>query len=156
MMHEWVGWSGPGTSKIFIVSKVWAPYGMKKYAKKKLFTMLRSWDIAVCLHFLGKIQNGLQRSKKGHPSSFLKSFFSKSAVCWSIVTNVNNKMIRLFYTPYIFTFMNCKELKKFGNRKHLKTWPVTLFGPLVAILNFTLKCKQTAVSQKLRMVKIFC
>ena len=30
-----------------------------------------------------------------------------------------------------------------------------LFGPLVAILNFVQKCKQTAVSQKLSMGKFF-
>ena len=51
--------------------------------------------------------------------------------------------------------MNCKELKKFGNRKHQKTWPVTLFRPLAAILNFPQKCKKTAVSQKLSMLKKF-
>ena len=84
--------------------------------------------------------------------SILQSFFSKSAVCWFIVTNLNKKFIRHFYSPSIFTFMNCKELKKFGNRKYQKTLPVTLFGPLVAILNFAQKCKQTAVSQELSMV----
>ena len=43
----------------------------------------------------------------------------------------------------------------FVNRKLQKTWPVTLSGPLAAILNFTQKCKQTAVSQKLSKVKKF-
>ena len=45
--------------------------------------------------------------------------------------------------------------KNFGNRKLQKTWLVTLFGPLAAILNFTQKCKQTAVSQKLSKIKKF-
>ena len=36
-----------------------------------------------------------------------------------------------------------------------KTWLVTLFGSLAAILNFTQKCKQTAVSQKLSKIKNF-
>ena len=44
---------------------------------------------------------------------------------------------------------------KFGNRKLQKTWLVILFGPLAAILNFTQKCKQTAVSQKLSKIKNF-
>ena len=43
----------------------------------------------------------------------------------------------------------------FGNRKLQKTWLVTLSGPLAAILKFTQKCKQTAVSQKLSKIKIF-
>ena len=43
----------------------------------------------------------------------------------------------------------------FGNRKLQKTWLVTLSGPLVAILNFTQKCKETAVSQKLSKIKNF-
>ena len=34
-----------------------------------------------------------------------------------------------------------------------KTWPATLYGPLPAILNFAQKYKQTAVSQKLSIVK---
>ena len=40
-------------------------------------------------------------------------FFSKSAVCWFRARNVNKKIIRHFHTPSIFTFMNCRELKKF-------------------------------------------
>ena len=43
----------------------------------------------------------------------------------------------------------------FGNRKLQKTWLVTLSGPLAAILKFTQKCKQTAVSQKLSEIKNF-
>ena len=43
----------------------------------------------------------------------------------------------------------------FGNRKLQKTWLVTLSGPLAAILKFTQKCKQTAVSLKLSKIKIF-
>ena len=89
--------------------------------------------------------------------SFQTIFFSKPAVCWFIVTNVKKKNIKHFYTPSIFTFMKCKELKKIlviGNIK--KTWPVTLFGPLAAIWNFAQKCEQTAISQELSMVNKFC
>ena len=50
---------------------------------------------------------------------------------------------------------SCRASKNFGNRKLQKTWLVTLFGPLAAILNFTQKCKQTAVSQKLSKIKNF-
>ena len=48
-----------------------------------------------------------------------------------------------------------KSQKKFWYRKLQKTWLVTLFGPLAAILNFAQKCKQTAVSQKLSKIKKF-
>ena len=43
-----------------------------------------------------------------------------------------------------------------GNRKQQKTSPMTLFRPLATILNFALKCKQTAISQELSMVNKFC
>ena len=46
-------------------------------------------------------------------------------------------------------------VKYFCNRKIQKTWLVTLFGPLVAILKFAQKCKQRAVSQKLSKIKNF-
>ena len=42
-----------------------------------------------------------------------------------------------------------------SNRELQQTWLVTLSAPLVAILNFTQKCKQTVVSQKLSKIKNF-
>ena len=52
--------------------------------------------------------------------------------------------------------INCfenKELKKIRNKKNIM---VTLLGPLAAILNFAQKCKKTAISQELSIVKKFC
>ena len=53
-------------------------------------------------------------------------FFSKPAICWWKVTNVNKKILRHFDIPSIFPFMNCKKLKKIlviGNFKKLDWWP---------------------------------
>ena len=92
--------------------------------------------------------------RAGH--SRLSDFFSRPAVCWLKVKNVNKKIIRHFHTPSIFTIMNCGGTENFfGNRKLQKTWLVTLSGPLAAILKFTQKCKQTAVSLKLSKKKNF-
>ena len=56
--------------------------------------------------------------------------------------------LKIFYCPNRLGIS--WDAKKYWNRKLQKTWLV------MAILNFAQKCKQTAVSQKLCMVKIFC
>ena len=64
--------------------------------------------------------------------------------------------LKNFYCPKsLGTLWTVRSWKKFGNRKLQKTWLLTLFGPLAAILNFVQKCKQTAVSQKLSKIKKF-
>ena len=83
-------------------------------------------------------------------------FFFQASCLFTKSHKCKQKIIRHFHTPSIFTIMNCGGLKIFfGNRKLQKTWLVTLSWPLAAILNFTQKCKQTAVSQKLSKIKIF-
>ena len=59
------------------------------------------------------------------------------------------------YPLYLHFYELWRAENFFGNRKLQKTWLVTPFGPLAAILKFTQKCKQTAVSQKLSKIKKF-
>ena len=99
--------------------------------------MLSFWDTAVCLHFWAKFKMAARGLKKVTGQVFwcflLPKFFWSDfdETLWDCATheyynltkfwqNPMKKFLKnhkAFSYPSIFTFMNCKELKKISNRK---------------------------------------
>ena len=89
--------------------------------------------------------------------SFQTIVFFSQASCLLIYSHKckqkNDKVFLYLLYLHFYDFLTIKN--PLCNMKQQKTWLATFFGPLAAILNFAYQCKQTAVSQKLSMVKNF-
>ena len=131
MMHERVGRSGH--LKNFYCPKSLGTLWDEEICKKKFVYHAQFLRYRCLFTFLGKIQNGRQRSEKGHQSSFLKFYITK----------------KIFSPPQFI------KVKIEGVSKCIMIFFTFVTMTLVAILNFAQKCKQTAVSQKLSKVKNF-
>ena len=67
--------------------------------------------------------------------------YIKSAIC------LQNTFVAIAF--YLLKIQKCNAHL---DKKQQKTLTATNFGPLAVILNFALKCEQTALSQELSMI----
>ena len=113
--------------------------------------------------FLKKVQ--LNFSQYSFPNSqadststkLVQNFFVSLVIAPQLYIVLSNDLSK--FEPFLYFKKTITSLSKFCQSAQLQTAITNrskLSGPLAAILNFALKCKQTAISQELSIVNKFC